>query len=57
VKHRTKPNAKINESTCKVPDYIFYLFKRHSSISFTTKKKNARVVITVFATADQIMSL
>jgi hypothetical protein len=57
VKHSTKSNAAINESPCKVPDCIFYLVKGHSTISFTIKKKNARAVITVFATADQIMSL
>jgi hypothetical protein len=57
MKHSPNSNAPVNASTNKVPNRSFDLFEGHSTISFTTKKKKARVVITVLATADQIMIL
>jgi len=57
VKYRTDSHAPVNASTDKVPYRRFDLFEGHYTISFTTKNKNAPTVITVLATADQIMIL
>jgi hypothetical protein len=57
VKHRTDSNAPVNAGTDEIPDCSCDLFKGHCATTLITKKKNERVVITVFATADQIMSL
>lgn len=57
VEHRTGPHTKIKECSEQIPDDGFNFVEGHHSTSFSTKKKNARVVITVLATADQIMSL
>jgi hypothetical protein len=56
VKHRTDSNAPINAGTDEIPDCGCGLFKSHCATTLKTKKKNERVVITVLATADQIMS-
>jgi len=37
MENSTKSNTKINESTCKIPDYAFNFVKGHSVISFTAK--------------------
>ena len=57
VKHRTYSHAPVNASPEKVPYRSFDPVEGHCTISLITKKKNARVVITVLATADQIMIL
>ena len=57
MKHRTDSNAPINAGADEIPNCSCDLLKGHCATALITKKQNERVVITVFATADQIMSL
>jgi len=57
VEHHASSNTKINKSTKKVPDDIFYVLEGHLAPPLITKKKKARVITTVFINADATMIL
>jgi len=49
-------NTKINERAKQVPDNFFYVIEGHPTPPLMIKKKKARVVTSVFTTADAIKS-
>ena len=52
VEHSSPSNAQINECAKKVPYNFFYIVEGHLNSPLITKKKKARVVTIVLATAD-----
>ena len=57
VEHSSPSNAQINECTKKVPYNFFYIVEGHLNSPLIIKKKKARVVMIVLATADTSMIL